>query len=233
MVFQLCFILGDGYLFQSASTVHFFNDCIFRWRETWWSVVIRLRRYRACLMCPRINSFSASWVKSSSWWFEVYDWYLLDFLWIAKMFGYLFYIGVICSCWWMIEIGHSIDCIINKIICRGFLLRIEESVIFQNWTSRRALNKGDGDGWLRRWKQIDFSDKSIPLKINLSIAFNLVMFAWARVLDTIFSLILLMRVMMFCVAIYVINLVLYIRTMSSFCGREESWGWEISSWMSR
>ena len=49
-----------------------------------------------------------------------------------------------------------------------------------------------------------------------SIAYTSVMFAIVRVLDSIFSLIFFLREMMLFVVIYFSNLVLYIRTESSF-----------------
>ena len=111
---------------------------------------------------------------------------------------------------------HSINYTVNIARCRVFLFRIEENVIFQNWMSRRALAKGGNHGWLPRWKRIDLSAKSIPLVRMSSISFTSVMFAGVIVLYSILSLILLMRVMIFCVEMYFYSIVLYIRTESIF-----------------
>ena len=129
-----------------------------------------------------------------------------------------------------IIVGKSLKRFVQLIIlpidrCRVFLFRIKENVIFQNIMSRRALAKGGNHGWLPRWKRIAFSAKNIPLVRMSSISFISVMFAGVMVLYSILSLILLMRVMIFCVEMYFNCPVLYIRTETVFCCCDESWGW--------
>ena len=100
--------------------------------------------------------------------------------------------------------------------CLDLLFLMIEIFSFQNWTSGIAVAKVGDHRWLPRWKRIDFSANSIPLVIISSIAFISVMFGIVRVLDSIFSFIFFLREMMLFVVIYFSNLVLYIRTESSF-----------------
>ena len=65
-------------------------------------------------------------------------------------------------------------------------------------------------------KRIDFLANNIPLVIISSISFTSVMFAIVRVLETIFSLIILVRDIMLFVVIYLSSLVLYMPTESGF-----------------
>ena len=70
MVFQLIVLsLRMVISFNPLFSFTFMKDWIFRWRETFYSIVMRLRRYLTCLMFPRILSSSASWFRWISRWF--------------------------------------------------------------------------------------------------------------------------------------------------------------------
>ena len=117
----------------------FYNDCIFRWRATCCLIVIRLRKYFSCLIFSNMNPSFASCFGYSSRWFEASrliafrcffeSWRCLDMCLISVQ---------------IIVVGEWLKCVIRLIIlsianCRGCLLRMEESVIFKKWASRRTL----------------------------------------------------------------------------------------------
>ena len=70
MVFQLIVLsLGMAISFNPLLSVAYLKDFIFQWRSTCCSIVMRQRRYLACLMFPRIYSSSTSWFRWVSQWF--------------------------------------------------------------------------------------------------------------------------------------------------------------------